>query len=318
MRQSVLLFLFVLPILFIISLSLPRQIKASSCGAPIPPATTNFKAVSGPNSGQVTLFWDEAAYANRYAVAYGLKSNNYIYGADNIGGDQARSFTVASLHPGVRYYFRLAAARDCSSSPFSAEVSAVAAGATEKASLGPQPMVGAPKVAYKPAPVAPVTQVFPPIEGVGRLNLKAASGPRAGQATLFWQHADSADDYHLIYGRGVGIEEFGALNIGRVNSYTVTHLVPSQTYYFALVPIFNNRSLYTSAWVKAVAKQEIEIIHTTPDQLAEPKKKVVKKAIIRNSPTATSSQATPSPSMNGENGEDFQESTPVESQPPGP
>jgi len=115
-------------ILTLVSLSAfkPELIKASDCGGPYPPMPDKVWAKSGPGPGQVTLSWNEVPFANRYAVAYGTSSGQYMYGADNIGGVEARSYTVSLLNPGQKYYFRLAAARDCTSSPFSAEISQTA------------------------------------------------------------------------------------------------------------------------------------------------------------------------------------------------
>lgn len=309
MRQNI-VFLFSLPLLFLFTLSFPRQVAAYGCGAPVPSTPSNVKAVSGPKSGEVTLFWDEAAHANRYAVAYGLESNNYIYGADTIGGESARSYTVSLLRPGVRYYFRLAAARNCSSSAFSSEVSAIAAGgATEQVAFEPQPKIGAPELT---TPVAPVSQVVrPPLGGVGRLNLKAVSGPKSGQVALSWQHADSADNYHLMYGRSMAAEEFGALNLGRVDSFTVSHLVPGQAYYFALVPIFNNQPLYTSNWVKAYAKQAVQVIQTTPEALGQPKKGEAETSTKKSTTSKESTVKEPSPSPSPKTEPESEPTTPA-------
>lgn len=87
----------------------------------------------------------------------------------------------------------------------------------------------------------------------GKLKLQAAPGPKAGQVTLTWVDGDSADNYHLVYGTSSKNMQYGVLNIGMDNVYTVGKLTPGTKYYFALVPVMNNMAMYTSEWVAAVA-----------------------------------------------------------------
>lgn len=58
---------------------------------------------------------------SHYALEYGIKSGQYIYGAYNIGGMGTTSYTVNLLSPGVTYYFRILAANGCATSPWSNE-----------------------------------------------------------------------------------------------------------------------------------------------------------------------------------------------------
>ncbi len=104
---------------------------ATPCGGLVPPLPNPIWALSGPNSGEITVYWSVAPpYVTRYSVVYGISRNNYIYGARDIGGSNARSFTIRLLQSKKRYYIRLAASRDCTegalSSPLSAEINAVA------------------------------------------------------------------------------------------------------------------------------------------------------------------------------------------------
>lgn len=251
------------PLLLLTTLSMPKTAKAE-CGGPFPPAPVGVRAVSGPNAGEVTLFWNQSPHANRYAVAYGESSKNYLYGADNIGGENATSYTVRFLKPGQKYYFSLAAARDCSSSSFSQEVSVFAMGG--KAVMPPvsdqtASKAGQPSIEKQSSVSMPIQQ------GMG-LNLHAVSGPNIGEVTLSWNHADSANDYHLVYGTSPGQHQYGALNIGNIQSFTVRYLNPGSAYYFALVPIFDNRPLYTSAEIKAWAKA-MEVVVTSPANLGQ-------------------------------------------------
>jgi len=250
-------------ILTSISALRPIGVNAADCGGPVPTAPGKVWAKSGPRAGEVTLYWEASPYANRYAVAFGTTSGKYIYGADNIGGANTRSYTVKHLSPGAQYYFSLAAARDCSSSPFSKEVSARAMGGEVIAKVTPKT-----EVAVKPAVQSePVKKVA----SVGKQKMWAKSGPKAGQVTLNWQHADSADNYHLVYGTMPGKYQYGALNIGNVTSFKVGYLVPGKTYYFALVPLMNNRPLYTTGYISARAMNKVEIVSTTKEALIQPK-----------------------------------------------
>jgi len=260
-----------LSILALVSLSSlrPTHVAAADCGGLVPGTPTKVSAVPGPGADKVTLYWDTAVYAEQYGVVYGTESNNYIYGSLNIGGEKARSFTVGYLTAGKRYYFKLIAKRGECSSPFSAEVSAVAGGGVETvAPVAPvQVSVGAPKMAATP-------EVSTVVSGpVGKQNLRASVGPAVGEVTLTWQHADNADNYHLVYGTAPGKYLYGALNIGNITRFTVQKLVPGTTYYFALVPVMGTRALYTTSEVKAQAKmavEVVEIVQTTPEALVTP------------------------------------------------
>lgn len=237
-----------------------QMIYAQDCGGPIPPAPTKVWATSGPGSGEVTLYWDTAPYADRYGVVYGTQTNKYVYGSLNIGGEKARSYTVKYLKPGSKYFFRMVAGHGCSTSPFSSEVSAFASGAGEFVSELPAPTqvsVGGPTVAN----VQPVT--YTTTSGpVGKLNLRAMSGPMVGEVTLSWVNVDSADNYHLVYGTEHGKYQYGALNIGKLTSFTVRKLAAGKTYYFAIVPVIGGRALYTSDEVRVPAKTEIVEVQT--------------------------------------------------------
>lgn len=250
-------------ILALISLSALRPpTVAAGCGGPFPPAPTKVSAVSGPGGGEVTLYWDTSAYANRYAVAYGTSSGKYVYGADNIGGETTRSSTIKSLSSGIRYYFRLAAANGCASSPFSVEVSAVATGGGVVVSQPVnQPVVGGPSVSVEKVQFQPMVSS----------KLSAYSGPGVGEVTLSWSSLDGADNYHLVYGTQADKYLYGALNIGKINKFVVGKLNPGTTYYFALVPVSGNRAMYTTSSVSAQAYViPVEIVETTKEALVQP------------------------------------------------
>lgn len=68
---------------------------------------TNFRTVSGKNSGEITIHWsDNTIGAQDYHLVYGTESGHYTMGALNIGG-HGQSYTVRYLNPGQRYYFKL-------------------------------------------------------------------------------------------------------------------------------------------------------------------------------------------------------------------
>ena len=235
------------------------------CGGPYPPKPAKVWAKSGPAGGQVTLYWDEVAYADRYAVAYGTKPGNYLYGSTNIGNGSSRSYTVSGLTGGMKYYFALAAARDCSSSPFSAEVTAWAGGGAVyvQSATG---QGGSETSWVTPAAVS--------------VNLSAVSGPKAGQVILRWTHKEDADTYHLVYGTMTGKYEYGALNIGKITEFTVGSLVPGKAYYFALVPVKGDRALYTGQAVRGVAKgYPVAEVVTNPVNIEKPE------VMLQNNPT---------------------------------
>lgn len=279
-------------ILFLTSLSAftPKTIEAAENGGLTPSAPAKVWAKSGPRQGEVTIYWSEAAYANRYAVAYGTKSNQYVYGADNIGGTSSRSYTVKSLSPGTKYYFRIAGARDSSSSPFSAVFSGWAMGGavSQKTVAGTPKMVGKTPVAVWQATSAPIQK---PMTAGSKYDLWAKSGPRDGEVTLYWKQGENADNYHIVYGNSMGKYEYGALNIGATNHYTVGKLVPGKTYYFALVPVMHNQAQYTTSAVAGTAKTSVTVVVTTKEALVQPTRVPVssEEGTLQKPNTATSS-----------------------------
>lgn len=112
-------------------------------------------------------------------------------------------------------------------------------------------------------------------------NLTAVSGPKVGEVTLYWQMADSEDNYHLVYGREKDKFEYGALRVGKITSFNVRFLSPGTTYYFALVPLMGERPLYTTDSVKAIAQRPVEIVEVTEESLVKPE------------PSASMPQVTP-------------------------
>lgn len=250
-------------------LSPSRVLAGDSSGGLVPQAPSKVWSKSGPGVGEVTLYWDEANYADRYGVAYGTKSNTYLYGAENIGEESSRKYTVKSLTPGVTYYFRMIAARNGASSPFSYEVRAVAKGGVP-AEAKTEVKAGQPKAGKvtMPAPIVSQSTWGP----VGNEKLWAKAGPKMGQVTLYWNNVSGAENYHLVYGTKTGAYQYGMLNMGNVRTFTVGYLTPGVKYYFALVPVAaNGTPQYTTAAVAAWAKAPVEVIQTTKEALIQPK-----------------------------------------------
>lgn len=63
------------------------------------------------NAYDVRLNWLKADKANKYTLAFGLSSGNYIYGLPNVGNTD--HFTVGSLTPGQKYYFVVRGVNEC-------------------------------------------------------------------------------------------------------------------------------------------------------------------------------------------------------------
>lgn len=76
----------------------------AACTAGMP---ANLIIKPGTKAGTAMLSWSAAKDANRYALVYGLGSNNYMFGALNIDGGKDTSYMVTHLDPGVKYYFRV-------------------------------------------------------------------------------------------------------------------------------------------------------------------------------------------------------------------
>lgn len=283
-------------ILFLTSLSAftPKKIIAANGGL-TPPAPQKVWAKSGPMMGEITIYWSEASYANRYAVAYGTVSNKYLYGADNIGGESSRSYVVKSLTPGMKYYFRIAGVHDRSSSPFSVEFSGVAMGTGKKATVvSPKIVSKSPQTVWQKSSPPSEAQ---PMKASGKYDLWTKSGPKDGEVTLYWKQGENADNYHIVYGTEMGKYQYGVLNTGATNHYTIGKLVPGKTYYFALVPVMHNQAQYTTSAVAGISRSTVAVVVTTKEALIQPKKAPVstQDTSLQKPSTASTSSPTTAP-----------------------
>lgn len=84
-----------------------------------------FSAVSGSESGTVTLSWDNKDFVENYNIAYGPSAGHHLYGVTNVGN--ISSYTIGGLTPGQTYYFVLSPVDDGSALPYTSAVSATAA-----------------------------------------------------------------------------------------------------------------------------------------------------------------------------------------------
>jgi len=78
----------------------------------------------GPNS--IELYFTEADDpVDHYAIEYGLKPGQYIYGVGDIGKKGLRTYTVQALQAKTQYYFRVRAGNGCATGAWSNEINAV-------------------------------------------------------------------------------------------------------------------------------------------------------------------------------------------------
>jgi hypothetical protein len=131
------------------SLRQPQQLVAEQyLSCPVPPIPPGPRAETGPNAGQVTLYWDKVAGADYYNITYGPSSLNYQWGAPNVGN--VSQYTVSGLEPGFPYYFIISAVNSCGSSGARQEVAAYAGGQVQSPEKGWQPSPAAYQIIPSP------------------------------------------------------------------------------------------------------------------------------------------------------------------------
>ncbi len=81
------------------------------------------------------------------------------------------------------------------------------------------------------APVCNSQQLLPPT------NFTVIRTPTS--AKLSWNKVDNADHYSIVYGTKPDVYEFGVVNTGNTNNFTVGSLDPKQKYYFAIYSVNN-------------------------------------------------------------------------------
>lgn len=97
-----------------------------TCHDTAPGSAPKLISVTAISTSKILLTWTAASDpVTYYLLAYGTESGNYIYGADNIGDKNTTSYTVGSLTPNKKYYFKIRAGNGCTPGAFSNELSAV-------------------------------------------------------------------------------------------------------------------------------------------------------------------------------------------------
>lgn len=86
------------------------------------------KAVAKSESSIRIDFSKAGDPVTHYAIEYGTKSGEYIYGSTYIGDKNTKSYLVEYLKPGTTYYFRIRAGNGCAVGDWSNEVSATTMG----------------------------------------------------------------------------------------------------------------------------------------------------------------------------------------------
>lgn len=91
--------------------------SAPSCGATKPSTPNLTSIIRGKTTARLT--WTPSVPVTHYAVVYGLKPGEYIYGALNVGN--TTTYTINSLDPGKKYYFAIRGVNDCRPSDLSSQ-----------------------------------------------------------------------------------------------------------------------------------------------------------------------------------------------------
>lgn len=99
---------------------------ASQCNAQTPgyKAPYIYQAIPESRSSIRLYFTDADKPMDHYALQYGLKSHEYIYGAVSFGKHGDRTFLVEHLKPNTTYYFQMRSGNGCATGRWSNEISA--------------------------------------------------------------------------------------------------------------------------------------------------------------------------------------------------
>jgi len=91
--------------------------SAPSCGATEPSTPTLTSVIRGGTTARLT--WTPSVPVTHYAIVYGTKPGEYIYGALDVGN--TTTYTVNSLNPDTTYYFAVRGVNDCMPSDLSTQ-----------------------------------------------------------------------------------------------------------------------------------------------------------------------------------------------------
>jgi len=84
-------------------------VGAPVCDSPKPPTPTLVSVVRQGTTAKLT--WTAVTPVSHYAIFYGLKPNEYIYGVPNTGN--VTTYTIGGLTVGTQYYFSIRAVNNC-------------------------------------------------------------------------------------------------------------------------------------------------------------------------------------------------------------
>jgi len=193
----------------------------------------SFSAVSGEQSGSVTIRWYDDSSAKQYNLLYGTDPSHYSFGVVKLPDAQntSNTFTVNYLTPGQTYYFTLIGIT-ATTPQYAGPVAALATSQNET--------------------VQSVTNHLP------EYGFTAQTGGAPGTVLLSWTDNDTADKYDIVYGKTPDSLVYGLENMPSThnadNSYTVGALEEGQVYYFSLIAERNGSIVLWSNPVSAIAR----------------------------------------------------------------
>ncbi|MBU0572190.1 fibronectin type III domain-containing protein [Patescibacteria group bacterium] len=83
-----------------------------------------YQASAQGKSSIILRFTNWQTPVDHFALEYGTESNKYTFGVSSFGNKDTNSYTVGSLLPNTRYYFRVRAGNGCATGTWSSEISA--------------------------------------------------------------------------------------------------------------------------------------------------------------------------------------------------
>lgn len=210
--------------------------------------------ISGKYLGgdSVRLNWAPVPNAT-YQVFYGPKDNPMAHGVVVGSGG---GFTISGLFKNTAYVFSAKSVRDGEVSAMSNSI-VVRTGSTARAALPAET-----KTAAAPAKYQGTMQTDAPLNeanitsgrrGVGMYNLRAVTGPKSGEVTLFWNQPSESPvgDYNVVYTDDPMMEKWGLLGISPdARSFTVRGLASGKRYHFWVA----GANLGRSPWVSELAR----------------------------------------------------------------